>query len=318
MIDARADQLVIIGCGDIGRRIAQLARAGGRPVTALTRTPQGAERLESLGIHPVIGDLDQGDRPLSDLPTTAATLIYLAPPPGGGDIDPRVRVLCGSIEPGAEPRTLVYISTSAVYGDCQGAWVNEESATVPASAHGRRRLDAEQLLRAWGTHRGVAVVTLRVPGIYGPGRFPFDRVQGGHPVLLENESAWTNLIHADDLARLALAAAAHGHHGEIFNVGDGQPLTLTAYFNALADAFDLPRPPQIPRAAAAAVMTPLMLAYFSESRRLDVSHMRTRLNVPLLHPDLDHGLAAAKAAGVSPLFPRGRETAPPLPAQGVL
>jgi nucleoside-diphosphate-sugar epimerase len=318
MTDARSDQLVIIGCGDIGRRIAQLALAAGRPVTALTRAAQGADQLKGLGIHPVVGDLDQGDRPLGGLPTSAATLIYLAPPPGGGDIDPRVRVLCGSIEPGTEPRTLVYISTSAVYGDCQGAWVNEDSPAVPASAHGRRRLDAEQLLRAWGTHRGVRVVTLRVPGIYGPGRFPFDRLQGGHPVLLESESAWTNLIHADDLANLALAAAENGRHGEIFNVGDGEPLTLTAYFNALADAFDLPRPPQIPRAAASAVMTPLMLAYFSESRRLDVTRIRSRLSVPLLHPNLAHGLAAAKAAGVSPLFPRGREAAPSFPLQGVL
>jgi nucleoside-diphosphate-sugar epimerase len=151
----------------------------------------------------------------------------------------------------------------------------------------------------------VTVVTLRVPGIYGPGRFPFNRLLPGHPVLAEKESAWTNLIHADDLARLCLAAAARGNNGDIFNVGDGTPLTLTAYFNAVADSFGLPRPPQVPRAAAAAVMTPLMLAYFSESRRLDTRHMRERLGVELLYPDLAHGLAAAHAAGVSPHYPLG-------------
>jgi nucleoside-diphosphate-sugar epimerase len=109
-------------------------------------------------------------------------------------------------------------------------------------------------------------------------------------VLSEAESPPTNRIHADDLATVCLAAAAKGVDGEVFNVSDGQPGTMTQYFNAAADLLGLPRPPQVSMAEAQRVMTPLMLSYLTETRRMDNRRMLERLGVTLCYPDLESGL----------------------------
>lgn len=304
-------QLVIAGYGDIGRRVAARALAQGHNVAALLRSPEATAFARRQGITAIPGDLDRTDLPVAGLPTAGAIVLYSAPPPGGGDIDPRIRVFCGSIEPGDEPRRIIYLSTTGVYGDCGGALVNEATATQGTTARARRRLDAEGLLRAWGASRGVEIFILRVGAIYGPGRFPFDRLLGGHPVLTDDESPLSNRIHADDLARICLAAAEWSGSGDLINVSDGETMTMTAYFDAVADAFSLPRPPRVSRAEAATVMSPLMLSYFSESRHLENRRLRERLGTPLLYPDLAHGLAAAVAAGVSPALPLGQNNPSP-------
>jgi len=281
----------IVGCGDIGRRVARLARRGNMTVHGLTRSAEHAGELEELGIRPVIGDLDSPG-PISGLPTGGAAVLYTAPPPGGGEIDPRVRVFCGSVEPGEEPAKIVYLSTSGVYGDCGGAIVTEERPANPLTARAKRRFDAETMLREWGRHRGVPVVILRVTGIYGPGRLPVARIREGTPVLRPEEASFTNRIHAEDLAHVCLAAIQKGEDGDIFNVSDGQTSTMTDYFNAVADLYRLPRPPQMSLAEAQGKMTPLMLSYVAESRRLDNSKMLRKLGIELLYPDLDAGLKA--------------------------
>jgi nucleoside-diphosphate-sugar epimerase len=286
---SKEQQIVIVGCGDIGRRVARLALAKGFAVTALVRSPEKAGELEGIGVTTVLGDLDSPD-PVEGLPTRGALVFYFVPPPGGGTIDNRVRTFCGSIEPGEEPEKIVYLSTTGVYGDTRGEWVTEETPVNPQTPRGHRRLDAEELLRGWGVHRKVATVILRVTGIYGPNRFPLDRLQGGHPVLREEEAPYTNRIHADDLARVCLAAAERAQDGEIFNVSDGRPGTLTEYFDAVADAFGLPRPPRVTLEEARKVMTPLMLSYIAESRRIDNRRMRERLGVELLYPTLEEGI----------------------------
>jgi nucleoside-diphosphate-sugar epimerase len=282
---------LIIGCGDIGRRVAKIAMAEGNQVTALARSPGKAESLRQMGLETVLGDLD-GTGPITGLPTRRAVVFYFAPPPGGGVVDPRIRVFCGSVEPGEEPEKVVYLSTSGVYGDCGGATVTEETPVNPQTDRARRRLDAETILRNWATHRGVATVVLRVTGIYGPGRLPLDRIQKGHPVLREEEAPFTNRIHADDLARVCLAAVEKGEDGDIFNVSDGRSGTMTEYFNAVADAVGLPRPPQVGMEEARRVMNPLMLSYLTESRRMDNRRMLEKLGIGLMYPDLESGLRA--------------------------
>lgn len=304
------EPLVIAGYGDIGRRVAALALARGLRVTALVRSDTAAEAAERQGVTVVHGDLDRTDGPVVGLPTTGATVLYAAPPPGGGDIDPRVRVFCGSIEPGAEPRRVIYLCTTGVYGDCGGARIDETAPTQGTTSRARRRLDAENVLKSWSNHRGVDLTILRVSGIYGPGRFPFDRLIGGHPVLADAEAPFSNRIHADDLARICLAAVDWTGENDLINVSDGEALTMTAYFDAVADAFGLPRPPRVSRLEAATVMSPLMLSYFSESRRLENRKLRQRLGAPLLYPDLAHGLAAAIAAGITPAQPLGSASLP--------
>jgi nucleoside-diphosphate-sugar epimerase len=222
---------------------------------------------------------------------------YLAPPPGGGVIDPRVRVLTDAIAEGNEPQKIIYMSTSGVYGDCGGALVDEETPAAPGTPRGKRRLDAEQWFLGWGKKRNVPVVILRVSAIYGPGRLPIPHIESGNPVLRESDSPLSNRIHADDLATVCLAAGERGEGGEIFNVSDGECTSMTHYFNAVADAFGLLRPPQVTRVEAGRVMNPLLLSYFSESRCLDNTRMRERLKVTLRYPNLHEGLNGSKVEG---------------------
>jgi nucleoside-diphosphate-sugar epimerase len=281
--------VLIVGCGDIGVRVARLIRARGGLVTAVSRSYSSEARLEEFGLKVVPGNLDDLSA-LDKLDTTGKLVFYLAPPPGGGPFDSRMRNFCEVVGKDRAPAKVVYVSTSGVYGDCGGEWVTEETPINPQTSRAQRRADAEATLQAWGKVHHVPVVILRVTGIYGPGRLPLARVQQGHPILLEEESPPTNRIHADDLAQVCLKAAEKAVGGEIFNVSDGQPGTMTQYFNAASDMLGLPRLPQINMEEAKQVMNPMMLSYLAETRRMDNRKMVEQLGVTLDYPDLESGL----------------------------
>lgn len=287
------EKILIIGCGDTGRRVARLAITGGAEVRGLVRSAESADKLAAAGICPVIGNLDNPET-LLGLPAAKATVYFFAPPPGGGNTDPRARNFCAAVPHGMEPAKVIYLSTSGVYGDSGGETVTEETPPDPQTARGKRRLDAETAFTEWGRSRQVPIVILRVTGIYGPGRYPVSQLQAGQPVLNEAEGALTNRIHIEDLARICLAAGERGVDGGIFNVSDGHPTTMTHYFNAVADFLGYPRPPQVSMAEAVQVMSPLMLSYMTESRRMDNSKMLRNLDIKLLYPDLAAGLAEKK------------------------
>ncbi len=281
--------VLIIGCGDIGRRVALALQPA--PIAGVVSTSDSARRLRALGIEPLQLDLD---RPLSPtlLPACARQLFYFAPPPAQGEHDTRVSRVCEALRDDNLPTRVVYISTSAVYGDCGGDWIDEDAPLRPGTARGRRRLDAEQQWLRWSSHTGVPVVILRVPGIYAHDRLPIRRLRQGLPVLAEAESPYTNRIHADDLARVCIAAMRRGQPGAAYNVSDGQPTTMTDYFNRVADRLGLPRPPVVDRAAARQALSPSMLSFLEESKRLDNRRMCKQLGVALIYPDLAAGLAA--------------------------
>jgi nucleoside-diphosphate-sugar epimerase len=281
--------VLIIGCGDVGMRIAKLVRKAGAQVCGLARSADGGARLRSAGITPVTGDLDDMAT-LADLPTGGKLVYYLAPPPGGGSMDSRMRNFCQAVVSPRLPAGVVYMSTSGVYGDCGGQLVTEATPINPQTSRARRRVDAEAMVQAWGRQNGVPVVILRVTGIYGPGRLPLARIQQGHPVLLAGEAPLTNRIHADDLAVICIKAAQWAGDGDVFNVSDGQPGTMTQYFDAICDMLGLPHLPQVSMAEARRVMNPMMLSYLSESRRMDNSKMLKDLGITLLYPDLESGL----------------------------
>lgn len=285
------DWIFIVGCGDIGRRVAGLERAAGRQVMALARSAGSALSLSRRGIETVMGDLDQPDS-LRGLPVGEAVLYYFAPPPPTGEEDPRLAALLAALERQALPRRIVYISTSGVYGDCGGAWVDEGWPVNPRSDRGKRRVAAEFCLKEWGGAHGVDSIILRVPGIYGPGRLPVERIQRGVPVVREEESPWSNRIHADDLAQACFLAAWRGRAGCVYNISDGQPSTMTDYFYRLADCLDLPRPPAISMAEARVGFGPGILSFLEESKRLDNRWMLEDLGVVLRYPELASGLAA--------------------------
>ena len=278
------EHLFIVGCGAVGRRIARLALEQGAQVCTFNRGEAGLP-----GTRHFSGNLDDAAS-LQGLPTRGAGVIYLAPPPGGGHEESRVRTFLSAIDVGGEPAKVVYISTSGVYGDCDGAVVSEETPPNPQTSRGKRRLHGERLFQEWGRARAVPVVVLRVTAIYAADRLPVSQLQSGQPVLREEECLPTNRVHADDLSRICLAALERGGDGELFNVSDGSPGTMTAYFNAAADRLGLPRPAQVTMEQARMVMTPLMISYFSESRLVDNRKMLDQLGITLLYPNLEAGL----------------------------
>lgn len=283
------ESVFIAGCGDIGLRVARLWRARGLPVSALARSGTGVLCLRTAGIVAMAGNLDLPVS-LRGLRLEGQLVYYFAPPPATGEGDPRVEAFIEALALAGRPLRIVYISTSGVYGDCGGARVDENTPVAPRTARARRRLAAEEHLRAYGRAHGVPVIVLRVAGIYGPGRLPVDRLREGLPVLRPEEALPSNHIHVDDLVTACMAAAEHGRADGIYNISDGQDGTMTDYFFAVADALGLPRPPTVSLAEARTVLSPTMLSYLTESRRLDNRRMREELGVVLQYPDLATGL----------------------------
>lgn len=275
--------VLIVGCGYIGRRVAALLQVDDTPVCGLVRSAESAAGLEALGIDALRTDLD-GMLPAIDF----GEIFYFAPPPRTGDQDTRMQHFLEAIR--TPPRRLVYISTSAVYGDCKGAWITEQQPVCPTTDRGRRRLDAERQLTTWAGVHGVEWVILRVPGIYGPDKLPLARLKKGLPVLREADAPWTNRIHADDLARICVAAMRSDHANTEYNVSDGHPSNMTDYFFRVADAAGLPRPTEVPMEQAGKVLSAGMLSFLADSRRMRNDRLLRELGIELRYTDLDAGL----------------------------
>lgn len=280
----------IVGCGDIGTRVALAYAADGVAVTGLVRTSPSLRRLLDAGIHGMQADLDQSMSPMPGV--ELGQLFYFAPPPPRGERDTRVERFIRWLQIQGLPEKVVYLSTTGVYGDCQGEWVDETRPPAPAADRAKRRLDAERRWLAWGESTGRPVVILRVAGIYGPGKLPLARLRGGQPMVAEADAPITNHIHSLDLVKIARVAMQRGVPGEVYNVCDGAPEPMTAYFNRVADFFGLPRPPVISLAEAQQRLSPGMLSYLKESRRLSNRKLVDELGVELDFPDLQRGLAA--------------------------
>lgn len=283
------ESVLIVGCGHVGRRVAVLLHARGQRVTGLVRSPASADQLRALGIEALCLDLDDGARAVPRWGKFGG-LCYLAPPPCSGVQDTRMRGFLESLDKTSLPQRILYISTSAVYGDCRGDWITEEQPVHPATDRGLRRLDAEQQLQAWAARHGVEWVILRVPGIYGPGKLPLERLRKGLPVLREADAPYTNRIHADDLAAICVAALDCAHHDTVYNVSDGHPSTMTDYFFRVADAAGLPRPAVVTREKAQQVLSEGMLSFLQDSRRMSNQKLLRDLGITLRYPDLESGL----------------------------
>lgn len=274
---------LIVGCGDTGLRVARRLRECGQTVCAVVRSIESRDALAAEGLASSALDLDAE----ITLPE-ADQVLWFAPPPERGSTDPRIRRWLSGLT--HEPRRIVYISTSGVYGDCQGRWIDETEPCHPKTDRGRRRLDAELALQAFAGRSGSEVVILRVPGIYGPGRMPTARLRSGLAVVFEKESPYTNRIHIDDLATVARAAMQRSKPGAAYNVSDGHPTTMSDYFLRCSRLLGLPEPPRVSLATARATFTPALLSFLDESKRLINRRMIEELGVDLLYPNLDAGL----------------------------
>lgn len=292
--------LLVIGCGDVACRALPLLARRYR-IYALVRTLDSAlaAELTAAGVTPIHGDLDF-PKTLRRLAGLADVLLHFAPPPESGDLDTRTQHLIAALQRRKIlPRRLIYISTSGVYGDCGGERIDETRRPLPTTARARRRVDAEQRLRRWGREGGPQVSILRVPGIYAAERLPLERIRRGDPVLCEEDDVFTNHIHADDLARCVVAALRYGRPNRVYHASDNSVdpgVRMAEWFDRIADAFELSRPPRVTRAAAETLLSPFVLSFMGESRRLDNSRLRRELRVRLACPDVTAGLAKIVAA----------------------
>ena len=277
--------MLIIGCGDIARRALPSLVKHYRVYAAL-RSDARHRELRAMGVTPLRADLDK-PHTLKRLAGIGNLILHFAPPQETGRQDKRTRALLAALSTGKIlPRRLVYISTSGVYGDCRGAWVSEERTLHPQTPRALRRADAEARLRRFGRARRVAVSILRAPGIYAGDRLPLARLERGLPLLQEAEDIYTNHIHADDLASMARCALARGRPGRIYNAADESALKMGEYFDLIADRLGLPRAPRLPRDEIVQRLTPAMLSFMGESRRLTNARIKRELGVRLEYPDV--------------------------------
>lgn len=293
MSRARA-HILIAGCGYVGQRLApRLAER--YDITALARSAETASALEKRGIRAIGIDLDRV-RAGASIPERLdqEAIVYLAPPPSNGESDLRLdRFLQLATVP---PRTFVYISTTGVYGDAGGAIVDESSPIRPQTDRARRRVSAEEMTRVWCSERRVRRVVLRVPGIYGPGRLPMDRLRRSEPVVRVQESGIGNRIHVDDLVEACVIAVENPEARGVYNVTDGVPLSPTAFIDSVARLAGLPRPPQVSMEEAQLTFSPERLSFINESRRVSNERMLKHLGVKLRYADVEAGILASLAA----------------------
>ncbi len=289
----RRPTLLIVGCGDVGLRVLPLVRGRWR-VFVLTSSPARVSLLRAAGALPLQGNLDV-PATLGRLGGLPDAVLHLAPPPGSGRTDPRTAALLAALARGGRVQTLVYASTTGVYGDRGGARIDETAVPMPQTDRAWRRVDAEARVRHRGRAGGVRTALLRIPGIYASDREggdPRERVRRGMPALRREDDVYTNHIHADDLARACVAALQRGRPQRVVNVCDDTELKMGDYLDLVAALAGLPPVPRLSRAEAAAQLSPMTMSFMGESRRIGNARLKRELRLVLRHPTVAEGLGA--------------------------
>ena len=290
-MSATRPYILIAGCGYVGQRLA--ARLRDRyEIVALARTNDAAAALERQGLKTVVIDLDRV-RAGASIPERLdqEAIVYLAPPPPAGESDLRLdRFLHLAIVP---PKSFVYMSTTGVYGDADGGFVDESTPVMPLTDRARRRVSAEEMTRVWCHERRVRRVVLRVPGIYGPNRLPLERLRKSEPVVRPEDAGISNRIHVDDLVTACEAAIENKEARGVYNVTDGNSISSTSFIDLVAELTGLPPPPQVSMEEAQLTFSPERLSFLNESRRVGNDRMLKHLGVKLRYADVKAGIRAS-------------------------
>jgi nucleoside-diphosphate-sugar epimerase len=290
----RRTRLLLVGCGDVGQRMArQLQSHPGLAIAALSASPEKAPVLHQMGLKVVQGNLDLPNS-LNRLAGWAQRVLHLAPPPNNGWTDPRTRALLLALARRSLPKHIVYGSTTGVYGDRKGAVTPETAPLKPQSPRGHRRVSAETGLMAWGLTHHCSVSVLRIPGIYAPDRSGAsvrERLLKQTPVLVRSEDVFTSHIHADDLARACWLALWRAQPQRRYNVNDDTRLRMGDYYDLLADMNGLPRPPRVSRQQAGEKIPLGLLSFMGESKRLRNERMKNELGLVLRYATVREGWA---------------------------
>ena len=277
---------LIFGCGYLGRCVARRWLAEGERVVAVTRTTEHATALAGEGLEPLVADVTQPDS-LTSLPVADTVLYAIGYEPGGGTSRRHVaidglRAVLDAL-PSATGRIL-YISSTAVYGNVDGEWVDEQTPCRPDHENGQLVLEAENVLRAHPL--GARAVVLRLAGLYGPGRLPkIHDLVAGRPLSVLPEAV-VNLIHVEDAASVILATERKAQPPSTYVVADGQPVLRRDFYRYLGQLLHAPTPlfvepdPNSPSSRGAG------------SKRVSNARMHAELDVRLAYPSYREGLAA--------------------------
>ena len=284
---------LILGCGYVGQRLgSQLSERDFR-VVGSTRSVERAAELEAAGIEPLVGQLTDS-RVLQQVRQLGADRVaYLVPPRPGGE-DPLRSVLDALGM--ARSRAFVYVSSTSVYGDRRGDWVDESTPMSPAGGVALARYEAERAVIEMARAGRVPARVCRVTGIYGPGRTLRTLLENGDYVLVRGADAWVNRIHVDDLVTALMASLRRGAAGEVYNLTDDEPHLTSQFAMMAADLQGLPRPRWVDEAEAAELLGEERLRRKLDSKRVRNRSMKEELNVSLDYPGYRVGLPAAVAA----------------------
>jgi len=275
--------LVTLGHGYSAAAVA--ASLGGWRVLGTTRSSDKAAAMISVGVEP----LDWTDRATVDAAIAAADALLVSMPPeaGGDPVLARHESALGKVR----PAWVGYLSTTGVYGDRKGGWVDEDDTLRPVSERGRRRVAAEA---AWH-ESGLPVHAFRLAGIYGPGRSAFDRLREGSAQRVVKPGQVFSRVHVGDVARVVAASLDRPNPGRVYNVADDLPAAPEEVIEFAAGLLGLPVPPAV--AFEAAGLSPMAASFWVESKRVSNRRIRDELGVELAYPDYRVGLAAILAAG---------------------
>ncbi|SFG88470.1 Nucleoside-diphosphate-sugar epimerase [Palleronia marisminoris] len=275
-------RLLAIGCGYSARALVPRLLARGWEVRGTTRSADKAEALASAGIPPLVwpGEDDLGPH------INWATHVVHSVSPDDGDL---VLETYGGALAAADLEWFAYLSTTGVYGDYGGGWVDEDTPLNPSTARGAARVRAEAGWRALQSH-GLRLHIFRLAGIYGPGRGPFAKVRAGKARRIVKQGQVFSRIHVEDIAAVLEASIDHPRPGAIYNVCDDDPAPPQDVIAHAADLLGVPRPPEIPFEAAD--LSPMARSFYAESKRVRNDRIKDELGVELAYPTYRDGLRA--------------------------
>lgn len=300
-------EVLVVGCGYAGRRLALTLRDAGHAVTGTTRSEARAARLEALGIRPLLLDLGPPGAARALLRSAPDVCFYLAPPvPARGEGTHAGSGPADAAGPAAEVeeviralvraplQAFVYASSTSVYGDRGGARVDERDVPAPDSPAGRARLAAERRVLRAGWDLDCRPRIARISGIYGPGRTLREAIREGRYHLIEGVESWSNRIHVDDLVRALLAVWLRGANGGVYNVTDDEPHPSGDFARLVAELCGLELP-VLTADEARERYGPDRLARKLGSKRVSNRRLREGLGLELRYPTFREGVPAALA-----------------------
>jgi nucleoside-diphosphate-sugar epimerase len=288
----KRQRLLIVGCGDVGQRLlAQLPQNIKAIVLSSSVTPKA--ELRQYPVRIIYGNLDQKSS-LKRLSNLAPNIVHLAPPATTSLIDIRTQNLIRTLRTGTSTQNIIYGSTSGVYGDCAGQWIDETRLPAPSTDRAKRRVSAETQLRQYGKQAGIKMSILRIPGIYSLDRSENsikERLLSKKPTLIQEDDVYTNHIHANDLANIIWHSLFKAKPQRIYHASDDTSLKMADYFDLAAEILELPKTIRISRTQAKQELAPLQLSFMSESRRMKNIRLKQELRVKLRFPTVKEGLS---------------------------